>query len=297
MSIGIVKEYTLKLKNNHQLSIFIKFKDILKENCDILVNETISDCKLSKVNTKEGHAVLKDLYDEKIKRTLRRPLKEGQLALTSRGNFPNQNLKYILHLSPIIYQNKEKSNKLLKDNILRSLIVGEKEKINKITFPPLSCGMYGFPSAECAECFFEAIFEFHKKYHIDSLNNITIDLNDFQIFDDFENVFTLKKSIFDESVQNNQTIVINKETIIDNFIKFRDIEKKYRILSCFSLILSIVIAYHLAILLYDIIKIKFNINTTDIQMESLKKNNRDKTKKFQDEFKEIPRKKSVWRNK
>ena len=109
-----------------------------------MVNETISDCKLSKVNTKEGHAVLKDLYDEKIKRTLRRPLKEGQLALTSRGNFPNQNLKYILHLSPIIYQNKEKSNKLLKDNILRSRIVEGMKKLIKSLFHLFQVECMGF---------------------------------------------------------------------------------------------------------------------------------------------------------
>jgi len=82
MSIGASMELCMKLKGDKQLFIYLKFRDIFKENTDILVNETISDVKLNKVKTKEGELIMKDLYDEKIKRNLKRPLKQSQIALT-----------------------------------------------------------------------------------------------------------------------------------------------------------------------------------------------------------------------
>ncbi len=146
-------------------------------------------------------------------------------------------------------------------------MICEKEKMKKITFSAMSTGIYGFSNDDCADCFMEAIIEFNKKYEVNYVNKISININDYQIYEDFETNFLKKKQgivgfKYDECLDRN---LISEDTVVSDFVKFRDIQRKYRICMWLSLLIFIAIAFHLSTFLYELCKVKFGKKTVKNQ--------------------------------
>lgn len=80
----------------------------------------------------------------------------GSAVATSAGNLP---AKYVFHAVGPIYSGKEKDAQLLASAYKRCLELAEEHKIESISFPSLSTGVYGYPFDEAAPIALRTIIE------------------------------------------------------------------------------------------------------------------------------------------
>src|SRR5579863_7361581 len=80
----------------------------------------------------------------------------GSAVATSAGNLP---AKYVFHAVGPIYSGKEKDAQLLASAYKRCLELAEEHKIESISFPSLSTGVYGYPLDEAAPVALRTIIE------------------------------------------------------------------------------------------------------------------------------------------
>lgn len=80
----------------------------------------------------------------------------GSAVATSAGNLP---AKYVFHAVGPVYNGKEKDAELLASAYKRCLELAEKHKIESISFPSLSTGVYGYPLDEAAPIALRTIIE------------------------------------------------------------------------------------------------------------------------------------------
>ncbi|MEO8972288.1 MAG: O-acetyl-ADP-ribose deacetylase [Ktedonobacteraceae bacterium] len=80
----------------------------------------------------------------------------GSAVATSAGNLP---AKYVFHAVGPIYSGKEKDAQLLASAYTRCLELAEEYKIESISFPSLSTGVYGYPLDEAAPIALRTIIE------------------------------------------------------------------------------------------------------------------------------------------
>lgn len=82
----------------------------------------------------------------------------GDVVATGIGDFSNKNLKYIFHaVGPVYYNGKRNEDKELKRAFLNCFKLSDKLKIESISIPPISSGIFGYPKAECAEIFYNCL--------------------------------------------------------------------------------------------------------------------------------------------
>ena len=70
----------------------------------------------------------------------------GGAAITTGGNL---NARFVIHVAGP-KQGEEHADEKLKDATLNSLILAEKHKLESISFPAISTGIFGFPKDRCA---------------------------------------------------------------------------------------------------------------------------------------------------
>lgn len=80
----------------------------------------------------------------------------GSAVATSAGNLP---AKYVFHAVGPMYSGKEKDSQLLASAYKRCLELAEEHKIESISFPSLSTGVYGYPLDEAAPVALRTIIE------------------------------------------------------------------------------------------------------------------------------------------
>ncbi len=80
----------------------------------------------------------------------------GSAVATSAGNLP---AKYVFHAVGPIYNGKEQDAELLTSAYKRCLELAEEHKIESISFPSLSTGVYGYPLDEAAPIALHTIIE------------------------------------------------------------------------------------------------------------------------------------------
>ncbi len=84
------------------------------------------------------------------------PLQTGNAVITTGGNLQ---AKYVIHTVGPIYGEGDEYNKLKKatNSVLK---IASDEKLESISIPAISCGIYGFPKAAGTKLIFETAKEF-----------------------------------------------------------------------------------------------------------------------------------------
>lgn len=89
------------------------------------------------------------------------PVETGKVAVTSGGKLP---AKYVIHAVGPIWGEGDEDHKL-SSTIENALLKAEDMKINSISFPAISSGIYGFPKDRCAKVFYETFRKYFSQRH------------------------------------------------------------------------------------------------------------------------------------
>lgn len=84
------------------------------------------------------------------------PIKPGEAVITPGFNLPNE---YVIHcLGPVYGQDKPEAE-LLANCYKNALQLAENNGVERIAFPAISCGAFGYPVREAAEVAFKTLKE------------------------------------------------------------------------------------------------------------------------------------------
>jgi len=85
--------------------------------------------------------------------------------------------KYIIHtVGPIWRGGNKNEDKYLKDCFINSLMLAKKYKAKSISFPAISCGIYGYPKELASDECIKAIFDFiHRNIYLIDIKIICYD--------------------------------------------------------------------------------------------------------------------------
>ncbi len=105
----------------------------------------------------------------------------GDAVITTGGNLK---ARYVIHtVGPIWHGGTQNEAKFLVSAYLNSLTLAEKKGLQSISFPAISCGIYGYPVAEAAHLSLKTCVDFAR--HSQDLLLIRHVLFDQRIFDIF----------------------------------------------------------------------------------------------------------------
>ncbi len=89
------------------------------------------------------------------------PVETGKVAVTSGGKL---SVKYVIHAVGPVWGEGEEDRKL-SAAIENTLLKAEEMKIESISFPAISSGIYGFPKDRCAKVFYETFRKYFSQRH------------------------------------------------------------------------------------------------------------------------------------
>ncbi len=98
----------------------------------------------------------------------------GQAALTGAGRLP---ARYVIHAVGPRWGEGDEDNKL-RNAVLNSLKLAEKEGFRHISLPAISAGIFGFPKDRCARIILQTIKEYLQQHPEGSLEQVRICLYD-----------------------------------------------------------------------------------------------------------------------
>ncbi|KEZ94302.1 O-acetyl-ADP-ribose deacetylase [Nonlabens ulvanivorans] len=139
------------------MNINVKYGDITKISTDVIVNAANTsllggsgvDGAIHRIG---GKQILEEC--QRI-RNSQGKCKVGDAVITTAGNLP---AKYVIHtVGPVWNGGNNNEEKLLYNSYKNSLLLAEKNKIETITFPNISTGIYRFPKEKAAKISINAI--------------------------------------------------------------------------------------------------------------------------------------------
>ena len=106
----------------------------------------------------------------------------GEAVITSGGNLK---AKFVIHaVGPIWHGGNEGGHELLASAYRNSLVLAESNSVERIAFPNISTGIYGFPKVPAAEIAIRQVKEFLKKSaNIGTVIFCCFDEENFDIYD------------------------------------------------------------------------------------------------------------------
>jgi len=176
--------------------------DITKEKVDAIVNAANNSLMLgggvagaieraggSKIQ--EECDVWTDLYGR---------VPDGQCGLSSGGDMV---CKYVIHaVGPVWYDGSRNEDQDLLYSVYNSLIMADQLKLESISFPGISSGIFGFPKDRCAKIMFHAFFQYYKNYPKTTLKLVrytNYDSPTYTVFvDEFDLIFGGKKVVTED---------------------------------------------------------------------------------------------------
>lgn len=133
-------------------------QDITKMNVDAIVNAANTELRMGggvcgAIFKAAGAAQLQAACDELA------PLKTGEAVITPGFNLP---AKYVIHAAGPVYRewSVERSEQLLRAAYINSLKRAVENKCQRIAFPLISSGIYGYPRDEALQVAISAIHDF-----------------------------------------------------------------------------------------------------------------------------------------
>ena len=106
----------------------------------------------------------------------------GQAVVTTAGNLP---AGYVIHtVGPIWNEGRNNESKMLESCYLSCLQLAEKHKLERISFPNISTGIYGFPKHQAATLAIETAEHYFKTVEstISELNFVCFDDDNYTIY-------------------------------------------------------------------------------------------------------------------
>lgn len=82
------------------------------------------------------------------------PIRPGEAVISGAHNLPNE---YVIHCLGPVYGQDKPENKLLANCYSSALALAEEYGIERIAFPSISTGAFGYPMADAAQVAFETI--------------------------------------------------------------------------------------------------------------------------------------------
>jgi O-acetyl-ADP-ribose deacetylase (regulator of RNase III) len=159
--------------------------DITEERVDAIVNAANSHLKhgggVAAAIVRKGGSIIQRESD-KIGF-----VKVGEAAITSGGELP---AKYVIHAVGPRWGEGDEEEKL-KNAVLSSLKIADEYKLQSISMPAISSGIFGFPKGKCAEILISNIIQYMKSNAGSSLSEIRICLFDNPTLEAFEKAYQM----------------------------------------------------------------------------------------------------------
>ncbi len=146
--------------------------DITKQDTEAIVNAANSHLKhgggVAAAIVRAGGEQIQKESDDYVKK--HGPLAVSEVAVTGAGKLK---AKYVLHVVGPRWGEGNEHEKLYRavQNVLRK---ADELRLNSISIPAVSSGIFGFPKDQCAEVFFKAITNFLKEHPNTTLKTIRL---------------------------------------------------------------------------------------------------------------------------
>lgn len=158
-----MKNEILKSYDVDNYKILLIKGDITAENVDAIVNAANSNLShgggvAGVISRKAGPDFQKESNDyvEKYGK-----IKTGDVAVTSAGNLP---CEHVIHaVGPIWYGGNKDEKEYLYMAVFNSLKKAEEMKLNTISLPCISAGIFGYPFEKAVEVYRNSVIDFIKK--------------------------------------------------------------------------------------------------------------------------------------
>ena len=158
--------------------------DITEVNSDVLVNpantQLIMGGGVAGAILKKGGKIIQDEATQKA------PILVGESVITTGGNLKAD---YVIHaVGPRMGEGNEEAK--LKNAVLNSLKLMDKQQLKSITFPAISTGIFGYPIKKCASIMISTIKDYlvNKQTNIEKVNICLYTSDDYNVFEEFLNV-------------------------------------------------------------------------------------------------------------
>jgi O-acetyl-ADP-ribose deacetylase (regulator of RNase III) len=156
------ESYLIQWKSG--LTFILKRDDLLLQETEAIVNSANDELWLGggisgAIRREAGDSINKEC--DNIIKERGKPLDIGEVVYTSIGNMKNKNLKHIFHAAAPVYRGGKFGEDLqLFHAFYNSFMLAEKLKIQSISIPPISSGIFGYPNKEVAQIFYKALDRF-----------------------------------------------------------------------------------------------------------------------------------------
>lgn len=197
------------MRSSIKVEYFIKYKGVDLKVVHGDITEEVSDAIVNAANeylchgggvagaiSRKGGYRVQEESDNYISR--HGPVKVGQVAVTSKGNLP---CKYIIHaVGPMYRGGWNNESQLLRDSVYNSLLSASGLKLQSVSIPAISSGIFGYPKDLCANVLIASTLEFIDAHTFTSLKEIR-----FTNFDQ-ETVMIVKNELIKASEGLNRQI-------------------------------------------------------------------------------------------
>jgi O-acetyl-ADP-ribose deacetylase (regulator of RNase III) len=191
----IKQKYILRLING----------DLTLQNTDVIVNAANKDLYLGSGVAGAIKKKFGSLVQQKCNTIMEKEkfqLKNGEVRETDtiglKLNDENKDIKYIFHaVGPIYKDGKYNERKDLENCFLNSFDLANKLRLESISLPPISSGIFHFPKDECADIFFTCFINFFMLNNFNKNNSFSLKEINMVIIDNITyNIFEEKMSYF-----------------------------------------------------------------------------------------------------
>ena len=159
--------YTISTYKEGEILIEVIFNDITNEKVDAIVEAANNGLYIGggvsgSIGDAGGIEYRKNLEQFKIETNFS-SLPTGMACITGAGG--TLPCKYVIHsVGPICYDEvTQKAKNLLYSAFMESLLIADKNKLESISIPSISSGIFGFPKDLCAEIAMQVVKEYIKK--------------------------------------------------------------------------------------------------------------------------------------
>ena len=167
------------MNDNNNVTVIIKQGDITEEKTEVIVNPANSHLKLGggvagAILKKGGFEIQKECDEFGFC-----PL--GEAVITTGGNLP---AKYVIHTVGPRYDIDIESEESLYNAVFNSLKLADINKLQSISLPAISTGIFGYPLNEAADVILKAIDDFveSKPEFIKEINLVLFSNKDLEAF-------------------------------------------------------------------------------------------------------------------
>ena len=167
---NIIKSINFLIEWKNGFKFILKKSDLTIQDTNAIVNAANNELWLGSgvagAIKKKGGPQIQNECNDFVKK--RGNLINGEVVHTGKGQFNNDNLKYIFHAVGPVYRNgKLGEPEELGNAFKNSFLLADKLGVESISMPPISSGIFGYPKKACARKFYEVL----KDYISDKIKN------------------------------------------------------------------------------------------------------------------------------